>query len=53
MRTGFIFGLGAATGIIVPLLLIDHFAILPAALVFLSGGLFAISVRKFARGDQG
>jgi hypothetical protein len=52
MRTGFIFGLGAATGIIVPLLLIDHFAILPAALVFLSGGLFAISAEKFAQGEQ-
>jgi len=53
MREGFIFGLLTALAVSIPIMLIDHLAIIPAFLVFVSGGLFAISVRMFARGDQG
>ena len=53
MRTGFIYGILAAVSIVVPLLLVDHLAIIPALLVFMCGGAFAISARMFARGDQG
>jgi len=52
MRIGFIYGILAAVSIVMPLLLVDHLAIIPALLVFICGGAFAISARMFARGEK-
>jgi hypothetical protein len=51
MKTGFIFGLLTALAVSVPVMLVDHLAIIPAFLVFLSGALFGICVRKFFKGE--
>ena len=53
MRIGFIYGILAAVSIVIPLLLIDHLAIIPALLVFMCGGAFTISATMFARGEKG
>jgi len=53
MRLGFIYGILAAVSIVIPLSLIDHLAIIPALLVFMCGGAFAISATMFARGEKG
>jgi hypothetical protein len=52
MKTGFIFGLLTALAVSVPVMLADHMAIIPGSLVFLSGILFGISVRKFFKGES-
>jgi hypothetical protein len=52
MREGFIFGLLTALAVSVPVMLADHMAIIPGGLVFLSGILFGISVRKFFKGES-
>jgi hypothetical protein len=52
MKTGFIFGLLTALAVSVPVMLSDHMAIIPGGLVFLSGILFGISVRKFFKGER-
>jgi len=52
MRLGFIYGILAAVSITMPLLLVDHLAIMPGLLVFMCGGAFAISARMFARGEK-
>jgi hypothetical protein len=52
MKTGFIFGLLTALAVSVPVMLADHVAIIPGGLVFLSGILFGISVRKFFKGES-
>ena len=52
MKQGYIFGLLTAFAVSVPVMLVDHFAIIPAFLVFLSGALFGICVRKFFKGGS-
>jgi hypothetical protein len=52
MREGFIYGLLAALAVSVPVMLVDHLAIIPAFLVFLSGCLFSISVGAFFKGGS-
>jgi hypothetical protein len=52
MKEGFIFGLLTALAVSVPVMLSDHMAIIPGGLVFLSGILFGISVRKFFKGES-
>jgi hypothetical protein len=52
MREGFIYGLLTALAVSVPVMLIDHLAIIPAFLVFLSGCLFSISVGAFFKGGS-
>ena len=52
MREGFIYGLLTALAVSVPIILIDHLAIIPAFLVFLSGCLFSISVGAFFKGGS-
>jgi hypothetical protein len=48
MKTG-----GLLTALVsVPVMLADHVAIIPGGLVFLSGILFGISVRKFFKGES-
>jgi hypothetical protein len=49
MREGFIYGLLTALAVSVPVMLVDHLAIIPAFLVFLSGCLFSISVGAFIK----
>ena len=53
MRIGFIYGILAAVSIVMPLMLIDYLAIIPALLVFMCGGAFTISATMFARGEKG
>ena len=52
MREGFIYGLLTALAVSVPIILVDHLAIIPAFLVFLSGCLFSISVGAFFKGGS-
>ena len=52
MREGFIYGLLTALAVSVPVMLVDHLAIIPAFLVFLSGCLFSISVGAFFKKDS-
>jgi hypothetical protein len=52
MREGFIYGLLTALAVSVPVMLVDHLAIIPAFLVFLSGCLFSISVGAFFKGGS-
>ena len=52
MREGFIYGLLTALAVSVPVMLVDHLAIIPAFLVFMSGGLFSISIGALLRADK-
>jgi hypothetical protein len=52
MKQGYIFGLLTALAVSVPVMLVDHFAIIHASLVFLSGALFGICVRKFFKASN-
>jgi len=52
MKQGYIFGLLTALAVSVPVMLSDHFAIIQGVMVFLSGALFGICVRKFFKGGS-